>query len=71
MAGQVNDYFRLVDRDGNGTIDLAEFRTLLLKLGVHRSDSVMRRVFDSIDSDANGQIDAAEFSRWWASVESR
>lgn len=71
MADRVEEYFALVDADGDGVIDRPEFSRLLNRLGVNRSETVVGRVFESIDIDGNGHIDLTEFSRWWASVESR
>lgn len=71
MTERVEQYFSLVDQDGDGVIDRPEFSRLLERLGVNRSETVVGRVFESIDTDGNGYIDLAEFSRWWASVDSR
>jgi calmodulin len=59
-------YFRYVDRDGNGLIDIEEFQLMLGKMGMHRSSDVIGHAFKAIDSDSSGHIDLQEFTRWWS-----
>jgi Ca2+-binding EF-hand superfamily protein len=53
------------DRDGDGYIELGEFRQILDELGAGYTDSQVLSAFDSLDADHNGRIDFAEFGEWW------
>jgi Ca2+-binding EF-hand superfamily protein len=59
-------HFRYVDSDGNGLIDIEEFRVMLNKMGTHRSSDVIAHAFKAIDSDSSGHIDLQEFTHWWS-----
>lgn len=61
----VSEFFRQVDKDGNGCIDLIEFRELLAALGLDLEPAEAERRFDAIDVDENGLIEAEEFATWW------
>ena len=65
----VSEFFRQVDKDGNGCIDLIEFRELLGALGMDLEPAEAERRFDAIDEDENGLIEAEEFTRWWTERE--
>ncbi|OQR98752.1 hypothetical protein ACHHYP_08146 [Achlya hypogyna] len=53
--------FRLMDEDGNGSIDLAEFKRAMRDCNVECSDADMRLLFDAFDSDDSQSIDFKEF----------
>lgn len=57
--------FAEFDRDRDGKIDWSEFRRLLTRLGLRRTDAVMQEVFRSVDENRDGYISYAEFKRWW------
>ena len=58
------------DKDGNGEIDLPEFRELVASLGLELDRAAAEALFDSIDTDEEGTIDYEEFQAWWTSRES-
>ncbi len=67
MSEELQSAFNKADGDGNGQIDLVEFRTLLDELGQEMSAADAEAKFDAIDVDENGMIDFDEFSGWWSS----
>ena len=58
---ELQDMINEVDADGNGTIDFAEFLSMMSKK-VHNSDSEeeIRQAFKVFDKDGSGSISAAE-----------
>jgi Ca2+-binding EF-hand superfamily protein len=54
------------DEDGNGKIDLIEFRAIALKLGLDLGRSEAEALFDEVDADETGFIDYEEFAKWYA-----
>jgi len=61
----VKSAFEEFDEDGNGQIDLTEFRELVERLGVELEPAEAEELFDTIDVDETGLIDFAEFEAWW------
>ena len=61
--------FAEYDKDGNGEIDLLEFRELVAALGLDLDPAAAEELFDSIDEDEEGTIDYEEFQAWWTSRE--
>lgn len=59
--------FEAFDEDGNGKIDLSEFRAIANKLGLGLEFAEAERLFDEIDEDETGLIDYEEFATWYAS----
>ena len=59
--------FAEYDKDGNGEIDLLEFRELVAALGLDLDPAAAEKLFDSIDEDEEGTIDYEEFQAWWTS----
>lgn len=64
-----NTAFSQADKDGNGEIDLLEFRELVAALGLELGVAEAEELFDSIDVDEEGTIDYEEFQDWWTSRE--
>jgi Ca2+-binding EF-hand superfamily protein len=64
---EIRESFDRFDKDGNGMIDLIEFRDLLEAIGYDLGRAEAEAAFDEIDSDENGLIDYDEFSKWWRS----
>lgn len=58
------------DKDGNGEIDLLEFRELVASLGLEFERAECEALFDSIDVDEEGTIDYEEFQAWWTARKS-
>ncbi len=62
----VRSQFDECDQDGNGRIDLIEFRQLLERLGSKMEPAKVEKLFDVIDSDESGLIGFDEFAAWWS-----
>ncbi|MBK8012256.1 MAG: EF-hand domain-containing protein [Deltaproteobacteria bacterium] len=62
---ELREIFNHFDRDGNGTIDPSELKSLLEALGGGFSEEEVRVGLDTIDRNSNGKIEFSEFSRWW------
>ena len=62
-----NTAFSQADKDGNGEIDLLEFRELVAALGLELGVAEAEKLFDIIDVDEEGTIDYEEFQDWWTS----
>ena len=56
--------FKMIDTDGNNTVDRSEFGWALSKLGIiDLSDEHIDELFNSMDADGNGVISYFEFRR--------
>ena len=53
--------FQLMDKDGDGTLDEAEFMQAMTRLGVGLSENQLSKVMRAIDTDGEGSIDYNEF----------
>lgn len=62
----VREAFEQTDHDGNGQIDLLEFRQLLQRLGSSLDPAKTEQLFDIIDGDEDGLIGFTEFEAWWS-----
>jgi len=62
----VRESFDKFDKDGNGKIDLQEFRELVAALGDTNEPAQVEAIFDEIDEDETGMVDFAEFEQWWS-----
>merc|ERR1711997_65648 len=56
-----DNVFKHFDADGSGNIDLAEFKSVLAKLG-HSDPAKAEAAFKQADADGSGEIDAKEFA---------
>lgn len=61
----VREAFEQTDEDGNGKIDLPEFRKLLESLGSKLDPAKAETLFDVIDGNEDGLIGYPEFEAWW------
>lgn len=59
------EMFNKHDGDGNGQIDLVEFRAFIAELGIELEPAEVEAAFDLIDDDETGLIDFDEFDTWW------
>eukprot|EP00960_Hanusia_phi_P046357 757767-Hanusia_phi.AAC.1 len=59
------DCFHQIDRDGGGTLDLKEFATGLVQLGIWLRPHELRGFFRKIDQDGSGQVDLDELQDFW------
>mmetsp|Transcript_15418 Transcript_15418/g.23638 ORF Transcript_15418/g.23638 Transcript_15418/m.23638 type:complete len:706 (-) Transcript_15418:346-2463(-) len=71
MTGDVNQVFKEVDVNGDGTIDREELALLFEKLECHLSPHELDEVFAKLDADGNNKICAEEFSAWYVCSEER
>lgn len=64
--GQVTEYFKRIDTNGNGQLDKSEFCAFVKKFlpDANLTAREMGDVFNVIDKDGSGEIDADEFIRW-------
>jgi len=62
---EIRETFLHFDRDGNGTIDVAEFAALLAALGASAGAEELAAGLEALDSNRNGRIDFDEFAAWW------
>lgn len=53
--------FRLIDEDGNGSLNLSEFRKAMSAGDLLLSDADIRLLFEYFDTDHSGSIDRQEF----------
>ena len=60
-AAELADLFRLVDKDGGGTISMDEFLELLQSMSVRPSIHEMQLLYEEIDGNGNGAIEMDEF----------
>lgn len=66
IMSDIRETFDKYDKDGNGKIDLQEFRELLAELGDTNEPAKVETLFDEIDEDETGIIDFEEFEAWWS-----
>ena len=57
--------FEAHDADHNGTLDRAEFVSLLRGLGSKLTDEQVEVGFRLVDEDGSGKISLGELQRWW------
>ena len=51
------------DSDKNGTLDKAEIKTALGKLGLPNGTDAVNKLFDTFDPDGSGEIDYQELNK--------
>jgi hypothetical protein len=59
----IRQKFKLIDTDGNGTLDIDEFHQLTGNLNMSREE--LEQDFSQLDNDGSGQVDFEEFLGWW------
>merc|ERR1712238_343808 len=68
---ELEDIFKKIDTDGNGSISKDEVKGLVDEAGVaNMSERDYNILFDSIDLDENGTLDFAEFCAFFTSIAS-
>jgi Ca2+-binding EF-hand superfamily protein len=53
--------FESMDEDGNGTLSVAELKSVMKKLNLPVLESDVRQIFEYFDKDQSGSIDSSEF----------
>lgn len=61
-AREIFDHF---DRNGNGTMDIREFASLMRALGALGSMDELISGLEAVDANGDGHIIFAEFCAWW------
>ena len=59
----IRQKFKLIDTDGNGTLDIDEFYELCANLNMSKEQ--LHADFIRLDADHSGAIDFEEFLSWW------
>lgn len=62
---ELRETFEYNDRDGDGSIELDEFKSMLEELESGMSGEEARLGFRDIDTNDDGLIDFDEFVAWW------
>ena len=57
--------FTRFDRNGDGLVDVHEFRTILQTLGGNSSDEILSLEFAAMDTNSDGMVEFREFREWW------
>jgi Ca2+-binding EF-hand superfamily protein len=65
--GELEELFDQTDSDGDRTIDLLEFKSMMRELDPEMSAQDAEIGFREIDVDHDGEIDFDEFRAWWDS----
>jgi len=65
---ELREAFKMFDKDGGGTISIAEIRSILDTRGERLSDHEMAELMAAIDTDRSGEIDFDEFARMMSVV---
>merc|ERR1719240_212707 len=53
--------FKEFDKDGSGSIDLAELDQALASIGIKKTRKELKQMMQAADNDGNGEIDFEEF----------
>ena len=68
---KLNKFVTALDTDGNGTIDLAEFQSIVDMIDAKTTvtfEQQLREIFDLYDADGSGNIDQAELAQLMATL---
>ena len=61
---QLRNVWKVADANGDGVLNLEEFRKLMESSGVELDDSKIKDMFNTIDTDNSGDIDYFEFKAY-------
>ena len=59
----LRDQFALFDKDGDGTISVREFGSVLKSIGLEPEPHQLQRLIDIADTDRSGVVEFEEFTR--------
>lgn len=71
IRGDVEKTFAAFDKNGDGSIQAEELRTMFARIGCPCDEEDFQKIFRELDVDENGDIDFEEFSRWYVASEQR
>ena len=71
VVGDIEETFKKIDKDGNGTIDRQELAELVNSLGYTRDTSQLDQLFGVLDVNGDGEISKSEFEEWYLRSETR
>jgi calmodulin len=60
---ELRQAFKVFDKDGNGTIDVAELKLVMQQLGEPLNDQQLADMMKEADLNGDGQIDFQEFCK--------
>jgi hypothetical protein len=66
MLARADDAFANIDEDGDGDVDITEFKKAMSRMDVLHSkqdDKLVQELFEDIDIDGNGTVDLEEFKQ--------
>jgi len=65
---ELEEAFKLLDLDGDGTISIDELRKLIEKIGGRMSEGEAAAFIKEADRDGNNVIDYTEFTKLWSAL---
>lgn len=60
---RIREAFRMLDRDGNQTIDVKEVETFILNQGMNIQQGELQELIEKIDTNRDGNIQYSEFEK--------
>lgn len=63
---ELEETFKLYDKDENGRLSVKEAGQLWRSIGANPTESEIQEMFEAIDADGSGNIDCKEFVSWIA-----
>ena len=64
---ELEEKFKLFDKDGNGFIDREELQTVMRQLGEKLTDDEIEEMIQDADNNGDGMIDYKEFVAYMSS----
>jgi len=71
FKGDVRQAFEKIDKDGEGFIERAELRQLLVDMEAEPTDEQLQQCLEKLDLDKDGRISFEEFVTWYSHSEER
>eukprot|EP00088_Acartia_fossae_P052211 TRINITY_DN5885_c0_g1_i1.p1 TRINITY_DN5885_c0_g1~~TRINITY_DN5885_c0_g1_i1.p1 ORF type:complete len:159 (-),score=58.83 TRINITY_DN5885_c0_g1_i1:558-1034(-) len=65
---ELEEAFKLLDLDGDGTITIEELRKLIEKIGGNMTEAEATALIKEADKDGNNVIDYVEFTKLWSAL---
>jgi len=65
---ELEEAFKLLDLDGDGSITIEELKTLIEKIGGSMSEGEATALIKEADKDGNNVIDYVEFTKLWSAL---